>query len=305
MQLFYSNDYSATSHAIDATQKPRWIAESILNFPITNVVLESPTAVSVDQLILIHDIAYVEAVRTGSPRKLASSSSYPWNGNTWTSAIASCGGMVAACSAALCDGVSGSLSAGFHHAKRERGHLHCVFNGLALAIHQLHTSGVKRILHIDLDAHCGGGTFSLVGALSGYHQLDVSCFQTDKYTPTGESTLDLVESAEVYLSTVADRLDQLAGRMADFEICVYYAGMDPHEGSAFGGLPGIDAFLLAERDEMVFSSMRRHNVPVAFGLGGGYLGPGLNRNGLVDLHRTTIKLGATCAKEQTDEREPG
>ena len=55
---------------------------------------------------------------------------------------------------------------------------------------------------------------------------------------------------------------------------------------------------------MVFSSMRRNNVPVAFGLGGGYLGPGLDQDELVNLHRTTIKLGATYANEQADEPEP-
>ena len=92
--------------------------------------------------------------------------------------MASCGGMLAACRTAMREGVSGSLSAGFHHAGAERGQMHCIFNGLAMAVAQLHKSGVQRVLHVDVDAHCGGGTFSLVGQLSGYHQLDVSLFST-------------------------------------------------------------------------------------------------------------------------------
>jgi hypothetical protein len=72
----------------------------------------------------------------------------------------------------------------------------------------------------------------------------------------------------------------------------YYPGMDPHEGSAFGGLPGIDARMLWERDKLVFDWLRRRNIPCAFALGGGYLGPGLDREALVALHRATSELAA-------------
>ena len=187
---------------------------------------------------------------------------------------------------------------GFHHARRERGRYHCVFNGLALAVQKLRESGIDRVLHIDLDAHCGGGTFSLVGEMPGYHQLDVSLFSTDSFKPTAPSTLDLIETAESYLPTIRRRLDELSDQLHLFQLCIYYAGMDPHEGSAFGGLPGINSEILAKRDELIFSTMREQNVPVAFGLGGGYLGPGLDRNRLVGLHRNTIRLANGYCKRE-------
>ena len=292
MRVFFSHDYAANSHAIDATQKPLWVADSLQAQPIASVRLVSPTPVDAEQLALVHDPAYVQAVRTGRPRELAESSTFPWNPGTWISEVASCGGMITACEAARSDGVSGSLSVGFHHARRGGGRSHCIFNGLALAIRAIRKNGVERVLCIDLDAHCGGGTFSLVGGLDGYHQLDVSLFPTDSYRPTGESTLDIVESRDEYLGIISDRLNGLSDRLADFQLCVYYAGMDTHEGSAFGGLPGIDATMLARRDEVVFSTLRKHGVPVVFGLGGGYLGPGLDRESLVALHRATIEIGA-------------
>lgn len=304
MRLFSSNDYAANGHAIDATQKPLWIADSLRSRPIASVTLVPPPPVDSEQLELVHDPDYVSAVKVGKPRRLAESSTFPWNEGTWISEVASCGGMLAACDAAKSDGVAGSLSVGFHHARRERGRSHCIFNGLALAISAIRRNGVTRVLHIDLDAHCGGGTFSLVGGLDGYHQVDVSLFPTDSYEPTGGSTLDIVQSSDEYLATLSKRLDELSHRMPDFQLCVYYAGMDPHEGSAFGGLPGIDASTLAQRDEIVFSTLRSLGVPVAFGLGGGYLGPGLDRDGLIGLHRRTIELGAAYATEPSDEREP-
>ena len=93
----------------------------------------------------------------------------------------------------------GSLSVGFHHARQDQGSGHSIFNGLALAICALHDQGLSRILCIDLDAHCGGGTYSIVGSLPGYRQLDVSLFPTDRYQPVAPSTLDMVDSSAVYL----------------------------------------------------------------------------------------------------------
>jgi hypothetical protein len=64
--------------------------------------------------------------------------------------------------------------------------------------------------------------------------------------------------------------------------------MDPHEGAAFGGLPEINHSILQQRDEIVFNWCADLKIPVAFALGGGYLGPGLDREGLVELHRATV-----------------
>ena len=126
--------------------KRRCLAESVANDPIAKVSLEPPAPLDIELFRTVHDTEYIDAVRLGSPRNLASSSSYPWNTNTWTSAIASFGGMADACKAALSDGVSGSRSAGFHHATRERGCMHCVFNGLAIAKEQLRQSPYTTVL---------------------------------------------------------------------------------------------------------------------------------------------------------------
>ena len=68
--------------------------------------------------------------------------------------------------------------------------------------------------------------------------------------------------------------------------------MDPFEGGSTGALPGITQETLAARERMVFAWLEEHVAAVAFVLAGGYLGPGLDADGLVDLHRLTVSAAA-------------
>jgi acetoin utilization deacetylase AcuC-like enzyme len=94
----------------------------------------------------------------------------------------------------------------------------------------------------------------------------------------------MVSRAEDYLPLI----ERLLGRVSpQFDLCLYNAGMDPHECSA-GGLRGITEAILAERERLVFSWCRERGAPMAFSLAGGYLSRRLDRAGLVALHRLTI-----------------
>ena len=156
----------------------------------------------------------------------------------------------------------------------------------------LHRERPTRILILDLDAHCGGGTYSLVRDIPGVVQADISVCRTDFYQPDPDSrsTLDVIARAEDYLPTVSKQLDALADDPFDLLIC--NAGMDPHEDSAIGGLAGITTAVIAERERLVFGWARRHRVGVAFTLAGGYTGARLDQARLVDLHRLTIQAAA-------------
>jgi hypothetical protein len=50
--------------------------------------------------------------------------------------------------------------------------------------------------------------------------------------------------------------------------------------------------MLKERENIVFAWAKTHNIPVAFVFAGGYLGPKLNEEALVQLHRNTIEEAA-------------
>ena len=106
------------------------------------------------------------------------------------------------------------------------------------------------------------------------------------YLPQQRNTLDMVQRPTDYVPTIRRRLDALDG--SAYDSCLYNAGMDPHEGCPLGGLRGITAGVLAEREQVVFDWCRQHNLPVSFVLAGGYIGPTLDTAGLTDLHRLTL-----------------
>ncbi|HJQ12999.1 MAG TPA: hypothetical protein VJ840_18350, partial [Gemmatimonadaceae bacterium] len=73
-----------------------------------------------------------------------------------------------------------------------------------------------------------------------------------------------------------------------FDLCIYNAGMDPHEDCSTGGLPGITTDVLAEREKIVFDWCAGRKLPIAFVLAGGYAGLKLDKASLVALHRLTL-----------------
>lgn len=293
MKVYYSPSYADARFAFDTTRKGAWVAESLRDTPIAAVELTAPEPVTVEEAARTHAPAYVRAVETGHPRQLAESQGFPWDAGLWPAVAASNGGMIAAASAALLDGVAGSLSTGLHHARYGGGHGFCTLNGLILAARAAHAAGVGNVLILDLDAHCGGGTASMIAAFDEpIWQLDVSTNRFDDYPPSARCSLQVVEAADEYLPAIAAGLERVTEDWPRFDLCLYNAGMDPFEGCDRGGLPGIDRGMLARRERMVFGWCRDRGMPVAFALAGGYLGPRLDRSCLIDLHRSTIDAAA-------------
>lgn len=290
MRLFYSPEYVIAAAEFDTTRKAAWVTESLLERPVPGVELVAPTPLAAEEVAAVHDPAYVDAVLTGVPRSLAETNGFGWDPGLPAMVLTSNGGAVAACLDALAEGgVSGSLSSGLHHARRGRGEGFCTFNGLALGIRAAQRAGARRVLIVDLDAHCGGGTWELLGRDPAVEQLDVAVSGFDRYAPTGRWTLDLVSDATDYLAVIADRLQGVDRRATDYDLVLYNAGMDPYERCAVGGLDGIDATMLRERERMVFEWVRGHGWPVAFVLAGGYARDPDGRRDLVALHRATIE----------------
>jgi acetoin utilization deacetylase AcuC-like enzyme len=292
LRLFYSPKYVGAGFAFDTTRKAGWIAESLEHSPVPGIEMAEPASLSKDQVATVHSPDYVRAVRTGFPRRLAESQGFSWDAGLWAMVLASNGGAVAAALAALDDGVAGSLSSGLHHASRGSGAGFCTFNGLVIAAREALKAGAESVLILDLDAHCGGGTASLIADEDRIWQLDVSVSAYDHYQSSDRIQLDLVRNSNEYLSTVQNRLGELDRRGVKFSLCLYNAGMDPFEGCSTGGMSGITQELLREREQIVFEWCTSRRLPVAFVLAGGYVGPRLDQRGLVDLHRLTVSEAA-------------
>jgi acetoin utilization deacetylase AcuC-like enzyme len=283
--VFYSPQYVGAAHAFDTTRKSKWIADSLAVTPIPGVLLAEPVLLTRGQLATVHDPDYVNAVETGKPRHKAESQGFTWDPGLWPMVQTSNGGVVAAALAAMKDGVAGSLSSGLHHARFDRGSGFCTFNGLVLAARAALDAGAKSVLILDLDAHCGGGTASMIAGEPRIQQRDVSVSAFDFFEPDDQCTLALPVHANDYLPAIRAQLD-LPG---EFDLCLYNAGMDPCETCGVGGLKGITPAMLAERERMVFDWCRRRSLPVAFVLAGGYVGSRLDQAGLVNLHRLTLE----------------
>ncbi|MBP9757243.1 MAG: hypothetical protein KBD06_01450 [Candidatus Pacebacteria bacterium] len=294
MRLFYSGDYVRAEHGFDTTRKSQWIAESLITDPINGVEIVAPQPADVKDLEKIHDPRYVNAVVSGQPRKLAESQSFPWDEGIFHAACASTGGVVAAVEAALTDGVAGSLSSGLHHANYSHGKGNCTFNGLALATLHAQECGARSVLIVDADAHFGGGTHSLVYNIPGVTHVDISTNVYDAYVPRNGNVIRLILRAKSYLPTLEHMLAR-AALLPRFDLCIYNAGMDPHELCSHGGLRGITAGVLRERECIVFEWCAKRSVPVAFVIAGGYVSRRLSKAGLVGLHRTTIEAAVGTA----------
>lgn len=296
LKLFYSPSYIAARCGFDTIRKPSWIAESLQRRPIPGVALAEPVALTADDLRQVHDPAYVDALQRGEPSSLAESSGLEWDAGMWTSLTASNGGVVAAALHALTQRRNaGSLSAGIHHARRHAGAAYCGVNGLALAARAALNAGASRVLVVDLDAHCGGGTVSIVRDWPEVHHLDIATNPFDRYDPAGvDSTLDIVSAADAYLPSLRRRLAALDRE--PFDLVLFGAGVDCHERS--GGLTGITFALLAEREATVFSWAAERRLPVAFCLLGGYLGADLGEEALSRLHRLAIAAAALANRRE-------
>ena len=294
VKVFYSPEYSGSSYAFDTTRKAKWIADSLGSSPISGVELVSPKPLSWEQLVQVHDPEYARAVQTGVVRSLAESQGFTWDEGLWPMVLASNGGAVAAGLAALRHGLAGSLSSGLHHARCGSGAGFCTFNGLVLAANEALATGAGSVLILDLDAHCGGGTASLIAEEPRIWQLDVSVSEFDSYASGTRAWLRIVRRGGDYLGEIERGLGEIRRHGPRFDLCLYNAGMDPFEGCSTGGLAGITEDILAARERLVFDWCSEGKLAIAFVLAGGYVGPRLDVEGLVALHRLTLSAAAAA-----------
>jgi acetoin utilization deacetylase AcuC-like enzyme len=292
VRVFYSPQYVRSGYNFDTTRKAKWIANSIIESPIPGIELVAPDPLTREMFADVHSPRYVQAIETGEPRPLAESQRFKWDAGLWPMVLASNGGAVAAANAALHDGIAGSLSSGLHHARYDSGAGYCTFNGLVIAARAARAAGAKSVLILDLDAHCGGGTASLISDEPRIRQLDVSVNDYDHYESNDQARLAIVFDCREYLPTIRRFLSDLDSQGDQFDLCLYNAGMDPSEDCLTGGCIGITRDILAKRERIVFDWCRKRQLPIAFVLAGGYIGPRLDEHGLIALHRLTLSAAA-------------
>lgn len=292
VSVYYSPVYVGSGYSFDTTRKAGWIADSLSASPIPGIELVKPDPLTWDQVAAVHDSGYIRAIETGLPRRLAESQGFVWDAGLWPMVLASNGGAAAAAVAALEQGVAGSLSSGLHHARHGSGMGFCTFNGLAIAAHEALAAGAESILILDVDAHCGGGTASLIAKMPGVWQVDLSVDSVDWYESSDRVQLHYVRDGSDYIPTLEQAIAWADREKIKFDLCIYNSGMDPHENCDIGGLPGVTKEVLADRERIVFEWCSSRRLPIAFVMAGGYIGTRLDQAGLVGLHRQTLSMAA-------------
>ena len=284
MKLFYDKTYSPSNATFDTHAKAQLVAERAGEIP--GVVLASPQPASLEELSEIHHARYVKAVITGTPAELASSNGFEWSPDLRDSVLASTGGVRDAVMAALNgDGIAGSLSSGLHHAGYRQGRGYCTVNGLALGALAARRNGAERVLIIDFDAHCGGGTASIIEGVAGIEQIDVSVSAYDRYEQTEHARL-WMSSGGSYLHDVTHALESVR-QPRNLDIVIYNAGVDAHERA--GGLSGISTDVIRQREVRVVDWSQSHGIPMAFALAGGYSSTAFGMGQVASLHTLIIR----------------
>ena len=283
-RVFWSPDYVAPAHAFDTTRKSRTVSEMVTARGHANIAPPSRRSLDEAERLIgeLHDPGYVEALRTGEPRELAQSQGFEWDEGIWTMAVATTAGVLDALALVVDDGgAAGSLSSGLHHARADRGYGFCTVNGLAVAAAWARDRAAT-IAILDVDAHCGGGTHSLIDGrgLDNVLHLDVSTNDFDHYDPgTGPHELVVAHRSDEYVAAVDRMVEQIIDAAPD--AVLYNAGMDAIEL--------VPEHVLRGRELFVAGRLREAGVPCVFVLAGGYETPLFSHEQLANLHTATVE----------------
>jgi acetoin utilization deacetylase AcuC-like enzyme len=252
-------------------------------------LVEAPAA-SDTQILYAHDPQYLIKIIQGNlDSKEQREIGFPWSEKMVERSRRSAGATVAACKAAMSEGVAVNLAGGTHHAYRDMGSGFCVFNDSAIAARALQkeVSSKLKIAIIDLDVHQGNGTASIL-------QQDSSIFTLSMHGENNfpfkkeVSDLDfgLADECEdqTYLQALENCLDELDTRFRPDSL-VFLAGADPHEGDRLGRLK-ISSEGMRLRDQAVLQYALDRNLPIALSMAGGY---GKEIESTVQIHFQTIK----------------
>jgi acetoin utilization deacetylase AcuC-like enzyme len=252
--------------------------------------LHDPPRATREELLRVHDAAYVDALDAGTLDAAAMRRiGFPWSPELVERSHRAVGGTVAAARSALERGIAINLAGGTHHAFPDHGEGFCVFNDVAVAIRALqHEDRIARAAVIDLDVHQGNGTNAIFAADESVYTFSMHGARNYPFTRVaGSLDIELPDGTgdDAYLAQLAAVLPAVL-RDARPDLVIYLAGADPHERDSLGRL-ALTFAALARRDAMVLEACREVGLPVAITIAGGY---GTDVAETVEIHRNTVAV---------------
>ncbi|WP_051327309.1 histone deacetylase family protein [Desulfatibacillum aliphaticivorans] len=185
------------------------------------------------------------------------------------------GGTVLACRLALQYGWSVNLSGGYHHAKADQGEGFCFYADIPVAAHVLwEQNPAMKIMVVDLDVHQGNGheaVFKDDPRVFIFDMYNAEIYPRDKEAAEYidfNLPVDYGAKDEEYLVLLKKNLEP-AIIQSNPDLIIYNAGTDIYKDDPLGVL-NITQDGIIDRDEQVFRTAGKLNVPVAMVLSGGY-----------------------------------
>ena len=251
------------------------------------VMLIDPVKADLDDVLLIHDQAYIDKIaRTGTAKKsVYLDSDTICCEDSYDIALLAAGSVLKLMEMAL----ESKIEAGFasirppgHHAKKNRAMGFCIFNNIAIAARKAtKVFGLKRVLIVDFDVHHGNGTQD-----SFYSDKKVLYFSTHQYPfypgtggisetgassgtgytvncplGSGKTDGDYIAVYQYVLSPIIEAYEP--------ELILVSAGFDAHAMDPIGGMrlssQGFGAITGIIRD-----AAKKVRAPIIFTLEGGY-----------------------------------
>jgi acetoin utilization deacetylase AcuC-like enzyme len=275
LKLIYHDDYDLNLGAhVFPSQKYRMIRDRLLADGSADAGdFLAPEPASDEDVLRVHTPDYVRKLRTGTlSREEEARLEVPYSRELIRAVWLAAGGSILAGRRALADGWAANIGGGFHYACPDHGEGFCVIHDVAIAIRKLQSEhAIARAMVIDTDVHQGNGTAAIFSGDASVYTLSIH--QERNYPhPKPPSTVDINlpdgTGDEEYLAILEEHLDCAFSEFSA-QLVFYVAGADPYREGQLGGLaltmPG-----LARRDALVFDFARRHKVPVAIALAGGY-----------------------------------
>jgi acetoin utilization deacetylase AcuC-like enzyme len=181
-------------------------------------------------------------------------------------------GTIDCCAYAIDNGIALNIAGGTHHAFADHGEGFCLLNDFAVAANYLlHQRMADSILIIDLDVHQGNGTAKIFEqesrvftfSMHGSHNYP---FHKEK------SRLDIGlqdgMDDKTYLSILREHLPVLLEKIKP-DFAFFLSGVDILSTDKYGKLK-ISLAGCRQRDEFVFTLLKKYLVPCVVAMGGGY-----------------------------------
>lgn len=240
---------------------------------VTKDNIFSPEPCSKEIVLLTHEEAYFhklleQRLTPSEQRKIG----FPQSPDLTLRELIITQGTIDCCHYAFESGIALNVAGGTHHAFADRGEGFCLLNDQAVAANYLlHKKMAKKIVIIDLDVHQGNGTAKIFEneqrvytfSMHGQHNYPFHKEKSDLDVGLADGTTD-----SEYLHILSHHLLHIFSTIKP-DFCFVQAGADILETDKFGKLK-VTLAGCRQRDEIVLSLTKKHNIPCVISMGGGY-----------------------------------